>query len=158
VTPLERLLAATERLLDDAATAVASAVDLWSADEDGNGTPNTVNEMMHLAKTATEAFTVGTQTDCVQADTGTKGEVTVQVPVATYPLPLTACHAMSIVPGTLPGAPATPVSCPTHVPSGDAVVNVGVSATQAPGLYVGHVADQSGNMKRPFVIFLDGLT
>ena len=64
---------------------------------------------------------------------------------------------MPIVPGQLPGLPATQVMCPTEVPSGDGTVNVAIDVTKAPGLYIGHVGDQSGNVKRPFLIFLDGL-
>jgi hypothetical protein len=162
VTPLERLLTATERLLDDAFTVVESHAALHGCD-DGIGItartvgPNPTTELITVIEAATEAFTVGTNTACVQADTGTKGEVAVQVPVATFPLPLGACLAMAIVPGQLPGPAATQVSCPPEVPSGDDVVNISVSATLAPGLYAGHVRDQSGNLQRPFLIFLDGL-
>lgn len=158
MTPLERLLAATERLMDDASTAVVSACDMFWADDPGSPPgPDGLNAVTSMAKAVTEAFTVGTETSCMQADSGAKGQVAVQVPVATFPLPLGLCVAMSIVPGQLPGAPATPVTCPSYVPTGDDVVNVSINAAQAPGLYCGHVGDQSGNLKRPFLIFLDGL-
>jgi hypothetical protein len=155
VTPLDRLLAATERLLDDVSVAVVTQNDLlldllWRDDTD----PNDVGVLDDML----DVFTVGTSTHCVQADTGTKGQVAVQVPEAAVPLPLAPCLAMSIVPGQLPGKPATRVTCPSNVPGGDAVVNVSIEAAEAPGLYVGHVSDQSGSMQRPFLIFLDGLT
>jgi hypothetical protein len=158
VTPLERLLAATEQLVDDLSTAVLSHMDLHLGDGTGSAARKAGDEMTAVAKGVTEAFAVGTETQCHQADTGTKGEVCVPVPVATYPLPLAVCKAMAIVPGQLPGYPATPVTAPTQVMPGEDVVDVSISATLAPGLYAGHLADSTGNVQRPFLIFLDGLT
>jgi hypothetical protein len=82
----------------------------------------------------------------------------VPVPVSAAPLVLAACMAASIVPGELPGQPGTPVTCPAEVPSGDGAIHVAIDPSGAPGLYFGHVSDQAGDLLRPFLIFLDGLT
>ncbi len=158
MTPIERLLAATERLIDDLSTAVLSHTDLHLGDGTGSAARKAEDEMTALAKAATEAFAVGTNTKCRGADTGTKGQVCVPVPMAAYPLPLAPCTAMAIVPGQLPGQPATQVSAPAQVGQGQDVVDLSISPTLAPGLYAGHLADSTGNMQRPFLIFLDGLT
>jgi hypothetical protein len=157
VTPLERLLAATERLVDDVSSAVLGHLDLHFGDGDGVAARKAQDETTSLAKGVTEAFAVDPSNSCRQADTGTKGEVCVPVPVATYPLPLAVCRAMAIVPGQLPGQPATQVSAPGQVPAGSDVVDISISPTLAPGLYAGHLQDLTGNLQRPFLIFLDGL-
>lgn len=158
MTPLERLLAATEQLVDDVSTAVLGHMDLHLGDGSTAGKVDPSDEVSSVAKKATEAFAVGTSTHCRQADSGTKGEVSVPVPVATYPLPLDACRAIAIVPGQLPGPPATQVSAPTQVAPGEDVVDLSIAVSLAPGLYAGYLVDLTGNLQRPFLIFLDGLT
>jgi hypothetical protein len=159
VTPLERLLAAAEHLADDVTTLLLSHHDLHLCDGQGVAT-GTIDpgDILVVAKAATEVFAVGTDTTCVKADSGTRGEVVVQVPTATYALPLAACTMVAITPGTLPGPPQTAATAPTQVPAGAGTVTVSIADTLPPGLYMGHLVDASANLRRPFLIFLDGLT
>jgi hypothetical protein len=160
VTALDRLVAAGQRLLGDLSTGVMSQLEMFLdfGDVDGDGDTDLADALLVLMDNATKAFTVGMVTDSIQADTGIKGEVAVPVPVSTTELVLAACMAASVIPGQIPSQPATRVTCPPHVPIGAGAIRVAIDPGGAPGLYFGHVRDQGGDLQRPFLIFLDGLT
>lgn len=160
-----RLLVAVERLAHDVSTAVLSHCDLHCCDgtgpDDGHRVPDTPQKPTDpkdkKQPKKTDPIPIGTDTACEQARTGVKGQVAVRVAVATAPVPLDPTMATFIVPGALPGNPASPVDHLQQVPAGDDIVYVSLSTNQPVGAYVAHLCAQVGNMDQAFVIYLDGL-
>ena len=151
--PGERLRAAVDQIVGHVSTLVAAHGDLHQPPVSSTAAPGTAAK-----RTPPEAFLVARDPACRKADCG-PGTVEVAVPSATFPRPMAGgCLAMGIVPGQLPPTPSVPVSHPSMVDPGAHYVEVSIDAALAAGAYLGCLVDQTGTVRRPFAIYLSGLT
>ncbi|MDP1819050.1 MAG: hypothetical protein Q8K58_04050 [Acidimicrobiales bacterium] len=155
-TAHDRLLLAVERLVDDASTGVLSHCDLHAGLGSTCGGATGTSTKPGSAPTS---FAVATHTACRRAATGTQGEVAVSVPVSTYPRPLDPCGAVHVVAGQLPSTTAqpAPVTTPAAIGAGEDHILVSLAPSGPVGAYVARVSDTSHAVRRPVVIYLDGL-
>ena len=152
----ERFLAAVGRLSEDVTIAVQAHCDLHSCDC-GDGTahhPRTTRRT--VGDPGSQSFTISTDTKCHKASCG-KGEVRVGIPAKTFAQPLAPTAVSCVETGTLSTSAPVTATQPVNVPAGDTSTVVKISPTLDIGVWLGHLFDQSGNLHRPVVIYLDGL-